>query len=157
MDLEEIYNRLGPELYRHALILTRSGPDAEDAVQNVFWKVASLLRRGRAIAQIEPYLRTAVRREALRARCRRWAVRPELEIVAAQDGADAEEASRVNTALGRLPPAQCEIVFLHVYEGLTFRRIGEILGISPDTAASRYRYAREKLKEWLSGDRGPSA
>ncbi len=40
-------------------------------------------------------------------------------------------------------------MLLHVFEGLTFREVGERLGISPDTAASRFRYAREKLKEIL--------
>jgi RNA polymerase sigma-70 factor (ECF subfamily) len=41
------------------------------------------------------------------------------------------------------------VVVLHVFEGLTFRETAEILGIPQDTAASRYRYALEKLKELL--------
>jgi len=34
---------------------------------------------------------------------------------------------------------------------MTFRRIGEVLGIPADTAASRHRYAIAKLKERLDG------
>ncbi len=37
-------------------------------------------------------------------------------------------------------------MLLHVFEGLTFREIAEILRVPADTAASRFRYAREKLE-----------
>ncbi|OPX21729.1 MAG: hypothetical protein B1H04_06155 [Planctomycetales bacterium 4484_123] len=36
---------------------------------------------------------------------------------------------------------------------LTFAQIGEVLGISPNTAASRYRYALEKLRRLLEKDK----
>ena len=32
---------------------------------------------------------------------------------------------------------------------LTFAEIGRVLGVSPNTAASRYRYALEKLRAML--------
>ena len=34
--------------------------------------------------------------------------------------------------------------------GLTFVEIGAALGVKPDTAASRYRYALQKLREALA-------
>jgi RNA polymerase sigma-70 factor (ECF subfamily) len=42
------------------------------------------------------------------------------------------------------------VVFLKVYEGLTFREIGERLGEPANTASSRYRYAMEKLRRVLA-------
>ena len=35
---------------------------------------------------------------------------------------------------------------LHVWEDMTFREIGELLGQLTQTIASRYRYALEKLR-----------
>ena len=41
------------------------------------------------------------------------------------------------------------MVHLKIWEGLTFARIAEVLDIPPNTAASRYRYALEKLRTLL--------
>jgi len=39
---------------------------------------------------------------------------------------------------------------MKVWGGLTFPQIGEALGISPNTAASRHRYALEALRRGLA-------
>jgi RNA polymerase sigma-70 factor (ECF subfamily) len=51
--------------------------------------------------------------------------------------------------LGELPALQRAVVHLKLWEGLTFEAIGEALDISPNTAASRYRYALDKLRDRL--------
>ena len=48
-------------------------------------------------------------------------------------------------ALAWLPAEQREVLALKVEGGLTFAEIGAALAISPHTAASRYRYALERL------------
>jgi RNA polymerase sigma-70 factor (ECF subfamily) len=50
-------------------------------------------------------------------------------------------------ALRELPQEQREIIILHVWGGLTFEDAASALGISRDTAASRYRYGLAKLRE----------
>jgi RNA polymerase sigma-70 factor, ECF subfamily len=44
-------------------------------------------------------------------------------------------------ALGDLPEDQREVIVLHIWGELTFAEIGDLLGVSLNTAASRYRYA----------------
>ncbi|MEI8197916.1 MAG: sigma-70 family RNA polymerase sigma factor, partial [Phycisphaerae bacterium] len=61
----------------------------------------------------------------------------------------AEEQGRLENALRRLPPEQREVIQLKFYEQLTFAQIADILGIPPNTAASRYRYALAHLRELL--------
>jgi len=51
--------------------------------------------------------------------------------------------------LGELPPEQRAVVHLKLWEGLTFEQIAEMLGISLNTAASRYRYGLDKLRQRL--------
>ena len=155
MELEDAYDRFAGAIYGHALALTGHRADAEDAVQNVFVKLARRPRSLASIGDLEAYLHVAVRHEALRILKRRPrpAAEAGLALLAARNGLPGDEVARVNAALRELPAEQREVVILHLYDGLTFRRIGEILEVSPDTAASRYRYAREKLREALGGDR----
>ncbi len=55
----------------------------------------------------------------------------------------------LRSSLGELPPELSETVVLHLWGSLTFREIGEMLSISQNTAASRYRIALERLRQTL--------
>ena len=54
-------------------------------------------------------------------------------------------------ALARLPRDQREAIVLKIWHEHTFEEIGELLGISPNTAAGRYRYGLQKLRTFLKG------
>ena len=64
----------------------------------------------------------------------------------AEPGAD-EKITRLLTGLASLPEDQRAVVHLKIWEERTFLQIAGILGISPNTAASRYRYALDKLRD----------
>ncbi len=61
----------------------------------------------------------------------------------------------VETALAKLPEPQREVLVLKIWGDLTFPEIGEALGISPNTAASRHRYAIEALRTLLAKEVAP--
>jgi RNA polymerase sigma-70 factor (ECF subfamily) len=48
-----------------------------------------------------------------------------------------------------LPEDQRIVAHLKLWEGLTFDAIAQLLDISPNTAASRYRYGVDKLRTLL--------
>jgi RNA polymerase sigma-70 factor (ECF subfamily) len=52
-------------------------------------------------------------------------------------------------ALKLLPGEQREVLTLKIWNELTFAEIASALGISQNTAASRYRYALATLKKHL--------
>jgi RNA polymerase sigma-70 factor (ECF subfamily) len=52
-------------------------------------------------------------------------------------------------AVAALPPEQREVIALKIDGGLTFAEIAGVIGVSANTAASRYRYALEKLRAAL--------
>ena len=60
-----------------------------------------------------------------------------------------ELASAVQQALQTLPAEQREALALRESQGLTFRQIGQLLGVPTDTAKSRVRYALLKLADQL--------
>ena len=132
------------------LMIVGDGDGAEDVVHQVFVKLLAGPAPRDDIRSAEAYLRRAVRNECyswLRARHRdalepRHAGGPSLEPV---QPTPQEDRVMLEQALRSLPPEQREVVHLKVFEGLTFAQIGDVTGVSSNTAASRYRYAIEKL------------
>jgi RNA polymerase sigma-70 factor (ECF subfamily) len=150
-----LYDRFGTALFRVACALLPARADAEDAVQEVF---VSLVRSRHALGRVEnlrAYLFAALRFAALRIATARKQERRAAEMdlthvpAPTTDSVEIEQAVRLERALGLLPPAQRELVALKIDGGLTFAEIASCLGISPNTAASRYRYALEKLRAAL--------
>ena len=62
---------------------------------------------------------------------------------------DDEEAVMLRQAVEKLGEKLREVVTLKIWGGLTFAQIAEAMTISPNTAASRYRYALEQLERKL--------
>ena len=65
---------------------------------------------------------------------------------------DPDEAAFRNelaTALGELPADQRAVVHLKLWAGLTFEEIAATLEIPLNTAASRYRYGLDKMRDQL--------
>ena len=56
-----------------------------------------------------------------------------------------EEAELLRQAVTELPAKLREVETMKVWGGLTFAQIADSLKISPNTAASRYRYGLERL------------
>lgn len=141
-ELGALYDAWASRLLAYMMTITRDRNRAEDALHNLFVKLAS----GRPdLRDPAVYLFSAARHEAIRASKRRKE-RPlaDLDVLAAPS-----DSAGLREALDKLPSEQLDVVVLHVFEGLTFRETAEVLGIPQDTAASRYRYALEKLKELL--------
>jgi DNA-directed RNA polymerase specialized sigma24 family protein len=66
---------------------------------------------------------------------------------AAGPGAEVRaEIARLEERLAELAAEQREAVYLHLYQGLTFREVGVATGVSTHTAASRYRLALARLR-----------
>jgi RNA polymerase sigma-70 factor (ECF subfamily) len=157
-DLERAYDAFAPGLYRYALMILADPAAAEDAVQQAFVKYARGRSGARDIDHLDGYLRIAVRNECLRILKRKGSRReialesaPLLE-AASTAPADEDQRQALEQALRRLPAEQREVIHMKVYEGMTFQRIAEILGISINTAASRYRYALDRLRQELTPD-----
>lgn len=60
-----------------------------------------------------------------------------------------EEAVILRNSVQNLSRKLREVLIMKFWGGLTFQQIAETLAISPNTAASRYRYAMEQLAQEL--------
>ncbi len=154
--LAAAYEHHGAALYRYALIVCARHTLAEEAVQQAFTKLTALGPRITELASLADYLRVAVRNE-----CYRLLQSPRLASVdvehvpALLEPVDAalkldDQRRAIERALAALSPEQREIVHLKVYEDRTFQQIADLLAIPLNTAASRYRYALDKLRDRLA-------
>ncbi len=79
---------------------------------------------------------------------------PAVEIQAASSPAEKvserEKHSALSEAIESLPPRERACLEFHLYDEKTHREIGELLGITQDTASSLVRRAKEKIKEKIS-------
>ncbi|MCX8089882.1 MAG: sigma-70 family RNA polymerase sigma factor, partial [Verrucomicrobiae bacterium] len=87
------------------------------------------------------------RRSLWRRLVREWESRRWFE--RAPEASDAERAAM--RGLAALPQLQREVIVLKIWHQYTFEEIGALLGVSPNTAAGRYRYGMEKLRAALDG------
>jgi len=153
-----LYDRLAVRLFNTARTMTDSLPDAEDIVHDVFVELARSRDRLARITDLDAYIFTMLRHAVSRRR-RRWDVdRRAIDTVGRQRAAADRfttqpvetPADELTTAVARLPPAQRDVLSLKIDGGLTFAEIAAVIGTSINTAASRYRYALEKLRTTIT-------
>ena len=157
----------GRKLLLFARQQTRSDADAEDIVQEAMLRLLGKLQGGEFFGGQEswlPYLYTSIRRLAIdlgrrddRRRRREDAVgeddqAQEMEIEHPWfDSGTSDEETRalLEEGLRALPEKFSEVIVLKIWGEKTFAEIGELLDISQNTAASRYRYGLEGLRRSL--------
>lgn len=154
--LGALFDLTSQRLVRFAVALTGNQYDAEDAVQAALVRLAGdtgLLARTHAPwSYLLRMVRNEVLAQARRQRRRRDAGSlSDLATCRRVDELEQEDTHRaVWLALRSLPPDQAEVVVLKIWEGMTFSQMASILDASPNTIASRYRYAMEKLSRRLA-------
>jgi len=156
--IEMLYRRYGAALVLFAAAMTGDRSRAQDAVHQVFLR---LLAHGGLdrVADPKGYLFASVRNAILNdLRARERDVSIENESIWF-DPPNRDHAAELNLrrALAGLSEDQRQVTLLHIWGELTFAQIAEVLEVSPNTAASRYRYALAKLRETLRFREEPCA
>ena len=149
----ELYDRFGGRLHRAAWGMLGRPEDAEEAVQEVFMALVRSRERLSEVRDLTGYLFTALRRVAGRLAARRARQPVAAGQIVRQAAVNGQRppvsnpyGERLDRALQALPPKQREVIVMKIDGGLTFAEIGSVLGVSTNTAASRYRYALDKLR-----------
>src|SRR6059058_3939399 len=152
-DWKRCFCEIAPGLLLFARQWVHSAADAEDIVQEAFVKFwrrnHKIDNRGLLYAAVRSLALDFIRRDARRAR-REATVLAEAEpVVEPHFELEDDTQSALAAAVESLPRDQREVLVLKIWNDLTFSEIAGALGISQNTAASRYRYALTNLKKTL--------
>jgi RNA polymerase sigma-70 factor (ECF subfamily) len=157
-DLERLYDGHAQALFALVLNLTRNESDTRDVLQELFIKLARqpdllngvrderafLLRLGHNSA-VDLMRRCGTREKNYE----QLAAESATAFAASDDPDERGFREALAAALGQLPPDQRAVVHLKLWEGLTFETIADTLELPLNTAASRYRYGLDKLRDRL--------
>jgi RNA polymerase sigma-70 factor (ECF subfamily) len=154
--LPELYDAHAAGLFHYFTSFAGEEADAKDLLQEFFIKLARKTVP-QDVMNMRAWLLQLAHHHAIdwlrRHRVRRRAEDESqalMEMFARQDDPDHEAlARRLTHALANLPLEQRSVAHLKLWDGLTFEEIAEVQGIPLNTAASRYRYALEKLRSEL--------
>ncbi len=157
-DMERLYTEHAQSLFAFLLNFTRDEADTYDLLQGIFVKLAREPRLLHGVRAERAFLiRLAhnaaidlIRRRGARERTKENFASEKISPFAPTNDPDEELfRAELSVALAELPAEQRAVVHLKLWEGLTFDEIAAALDLSPNTAASRYRYGLDKLRERL--------
>jgi len=143
---ENLYRQKATELILYGRALGLSHGEAEDVLQETFM---ALLQKPEPPDRMEHYCVRSYRNQARNYKRSLWRrLTRELESSRWFEKAVGEDPAErlAMDCLVRLPVEQREVIVLKIWHHYTFEEIGELLDISPNTAAGRYRYGLHKIK-----------
>lgn len=147
-----LWDRYANDLLAYLQAALCSLHDAEDVLQTVFVRI---VRKRRQLAEarcLDAYVYRIARNEALRLIGRRKSDKTTKTmkdpwLISSESSRESQDvAELLQNALARLPQPQREVIVMKTYKHRTFLEISELLGLSQNTVASRYRYGMEKLR-----------
>jgi RNA polymerase sigma-70 factor (ECF subfamily) len=145
-----LYERQARALLLYGRSLGLGHSEAEDVLQATFEGLLKLAERPNDPVR---YCLRAYRNRALNHH-RGWLARIRRELESSRwferDPAETDLERAAMRQLSRLPQPQREVIVLKFWHRRTFEEIGELLGISPNTAAGRFRYSIEKIRNHLA-------
>ena len=158
---ETLYEAKAAELVLYGRALGLTHGEAEDVLQETFLALMQMAgggancqdAPGRMPLKPEHYCVRSYRNRALNHRRSLWRrLTREIESLRWFEKSPGEsEAERAAmNCLAALPVEQREAIVLKIWHRFTFEEIGGLLGISPNTAAGRYRYGLQKIKSQLA-------
>ena len=148
---QRLYEAKASELILYGRALGLGHSEAEDVLQEMF---VALLKMERAPDNPVHYAVRGFRNKALnykRGFLRRITRELESRQWFERDGDESPQERVAMQCLQKLPPDQREVIILKIWHEHTFEEIGELLQLSPNTVAGRYRYGMEKMRKCLTG------
>ena len=153
--LGRIYEKYKNDLLILAIALLNEKNAAEDVIHDVFISFVQAIEKFRLTGSLKGYLLTCVAnraRNANKAKHRHSASTDMEEFVEPSSDEPLqsiicnEQLQKLCCATAQIPYEQREVIMLHFQAQMTFKTIAKLLGISVNTAKSRYRYGLDKLR-----------
>jgi RNA polymerase sigma factor (sigma-70 family) len=152
-EVDDLYRRHGPDVYRYAYAVLGNHADAEDVTQTTFLNAYRALEQGVRPRKPANWLLT-IASNAIKQRFRQEQSRP--RVVELDDqiaGHDVEDdgpsVGELLTALSKIPPQQRQAIVLREFEGRSYSEIAGILSVTTSALETLLFRARRSLAEEL--------
>jgi RNA polymerase sigma-70 factor (ECF subfamily) len=173
--LTDAYVQFSAAIHSYAFRLLGNQEDADDVTQEVFIRVHCRLEQLRDAARLRPWLYRIATNLCMDHLRRRARTRKIFGIpIAFEGGSDDEdsvahevaqpgstaaidgvaERDLISRALQRMAPKYATCLVLHSAQGLSYREIAEVLGITPGAAAVRLARARDMFGRYYEEQKG---
>ncbi|TSA55783.1 MAG: sigma-70 family RNA polymerase sigma factor [Planctomycetaceae bacterium] len=153
--LGRIYEKYKTDMLVLAMALLNDKSAAEDVMHDVFLSFVQNIEKFSLTGSFKGYLLTCLANRARNLNKAKHQQGVELDPAeSVSSGSNEplraimcnEQLQQLSNAMVQLPYDQREVIMLHFQAGMTFRTIGKSLGVSANTAKSRYRYGLDKLR-----------
>jgi len=159
-DFDQLYNEVGPGVYRYLRRLTGSRTVAEDILQDTFIKLHKQLAVGVTISHPRAWLfqvATNLSKDETRSKIRA-ALREEryaTQSIVIEFASQLEKQQLVRRSLERLTPRMRQVLLLFS-EGFTYREISKISGVEAAYVGVLLQRGRAAFKKYYEGEHGQS-
>jgi RNA polymerase sigma factor (sigma-70 family) len=153
-EFDEMYRRYAEDVFRYALLVLRSRPDAEDATQTTFLRAYGALQRGERVRKPHNWLIKIAHNECRRhlsSSRRTVEVALDPELVEAPETDDGPTAEEIRKALSHLSFNQRAALVMRELEDRTYAEIAEVLDVSVSAVETLLFRARRALREQMEG------
>jgi len=153
--LGRIYEKYKTDMLVLAMALLNDKNAAEDVMHDVFLSFVQNIEKFSLTGSLKGYLLTCLANRARNLNKAKHQQGVELDPAeSVSSGSNEplraimcnEQLQQLSNAMVQLPYDQREVIMLHFQAGMTFRTIGKSLGVSANTAKSRYRYGLDKMR-----------
>lgn len=145
--MDEIYQKYARFVYRYLLSLGAGEDVAEEVMQETFYQAVRSIHTYKGESKLSTWLCAIARNQYAKYRKKNPEHVPFDETFMASSISDPLAQVEVLRQMQILPGYAREIMYLRIYGNLSFRQIGEVLGITENTARVTYYRAREKLRK----------
>ena len=147
-EVDRLYRRHADEVFRYALLVMRSRPDAEDIVQTVFVRALRAVERGEKVRTPRNWLIKIAHNECRRTLSSRK-THVELPDEIAVEPIEGGRADELRVAMRALPDTQRQALVLRELEGRTYVEIATTLGLTVSAVETLIFRARRTLREQI--------
>lgn len=148
MNVQEIYDRQFPRVYRVALLLLKNTADAEDATQNVFLKYMEKSVVFRDEEHEKAWFITVTRNHCKDVLKSFWHKNIQLDTIPERGSLEKEDSEMLELIM-QLSRKYREVLYLYYYEGYSVKEMARILKRKPSTIQTQMSVARKKIKQML--------
>lgn len=150
--MDEIYQKYARFVYRYLLSLGACEDVAEEVMQETFYQAIRSIHKFKGNSKVSTWLCSIARNQYAVWKKKNPDHVPFDETFMASAMSETDEKVELLKRMQILSGSAREVMYLRIFGNLSFRQIGEVLGMSENATRVTYYRAKEKLRKEIEND-----